>query len=120
MLFDFPSEEAALSTSFRYADRRFLWSCLQLFKDRIEFFGLSWRGRHRRTLRLGEVSAVQWHTGHEEVNLVLRLHSGERVPLHVKTAGLWKHRIEARIERPGDAPQEADGETELHRAAADS
>lgn len=92
------STDAVLSSSFRYADQRFLWSRLRLFEDRIEFVGLGWTGLHRRTLPLKRVKALRWWTGGGKgvVNFALRLHDGEHLRLHVEAAGLWKHEVEAR------------------------
>lgn len=104
--------DAVLSSSFRYADRRFLWARLRLFEDRIEFVGLGWRGRHRRTLALKQVKDLRWWTGDGNVNFALLLHSGERIRLNVNAAGLWKHEVEAR------APNLEQSEAALPRQAS--
>ena len=101
----FSSSDTILSSSFRYADQRFLWSRMQLYEDRIEFRGLSWTGLHRRTLPLERIKDQRWWTGGGNVNYALLLDDDERIYVHVKSAGLWKHEVEARAANLD--PQEA-------------
>jgi hypothetical protein len=98
-MFSAPSD-AVLSSSFYYPGRRFLWSRLRLFENRIEMFGLGWTGLHRRTLLLDRVKRLRWWTGSGNINFALLLKrddgEDERLYLHVDAAGLWKHEVEAR------------------------
>ena len=92
------SEHLLLSSSFRYADRRFLFGRVRLYGDRIELFGLHWRGIHRRTIALRNVVRLSWRTDTERsANMTLYLHDDEPVRLWVEGAGLWKYQIDARL-----------------------
>jgi hypothetical protein len=122
----FPPADAALSSSFRRADRPSLWkggplwAGMRLFDDRIEFVELRWTGRRRQTLPLARVKDLRWRTGGGNVNLSLHLHpegdadennsqhgsnESKVLRLHVEAAGLWKHEVEARA--PNLDPAEA-------------
>jgi hypothetical protein len=90
-----PDDGVLFATSFRYASRRFLRSEMKLLPDRLELSGWGWSGRHRRTLPLETVKAVQWWAGEGAANLGLILEDGARIELYVSAAGLWKHRIQA-------------------------
>ena len=85
-----------LSSSFRYADRRFLFGRARLYWDRIELYGLHWRGLHRRTIALRDVLRLSWRTDSlRSANMTLYLRDEEPVRLWVEGAGLWKYQIDA-------------------------
>ena len=90
------SEQILLSSSFRYAGRRFLFGRARLYGDRLELFGLHWRGVHRRTIALREMVRLSWRTDSQRsANMTLYLRDDEPVRLWVKGAGLWKYQIDA-------------------------
>lgn len=92
------SEHLLLTSSFRYADRRFLFGRAQLYPDRIELFGLHWTGIHRRTIALGEVVRLSWRTDSQRLaNMTLYLQDDDPVRLWINGAGLWKYQIDARL-----------------------
>lgn len=92
------SEYRVLSSSFRYAERRFLFGRVRLYGDRIELFGLHWRGIHRRTIALRDVLRLSWRTDSQRsANITLYLRDDEPVRLWVEAAGLWKYQIDARL-----------------------
>ncbi len=92
------SEHPLLSSRFRYADRRFLFGRIRLYRDRIDLFGLHWRGLHRRTIALREVARLSWRTDTERsANMTIYLRDDEAVRLWVEGAGLWKYQIDARL-----------------------
>lgn len=95
------SDRPLLSSSFRLADRSLLFSKMRLHADRVTLFGVGWTGLYRRTVPLGDVAKVMWWAGaaDHEVNLAFLLHSGERLGLRAKKAGLWKYEVEARAPR---------------------
>ena len=92
------SEQILLTSSFRYAERRFLFARARLYWDRIELYGLHWRGVHRRTVALRDVARLSWRTDSlRSANMTLHLHNDEPVRLWVEGAGLWKYQIDARL-----------------------
>ena len=112
------STHLLLSSRFRYPDRRMFFGRMQLFQDRIEVFGLHWRGMHRRTIPLSDVEQVEWWTGApDRVNLEIRLHTGEALPVWVQGAGLWKFKIEEHAERIDRSRGGQDAPDQPHKAA---
>ena len=92
------SGQLLLTSSFRYADRRFLYGRAQLYPDRIDLFGLHWTGIHRRTIVLDEVARLSWRTDSQRAaNMTLYLRDDDPVRLWIDGAGLWKYQIDARL-----------------------
>ena len=92
------SEQILLSSSFRYAERRFLFARIRLYADRIELYGLHWRGAHHRTIALHDVARLSWRTDSQRTaNMTLYLRDDEAIRLWVEGAGLWKYQIDARL-----------------------
>ena len=92
-------DEALLSSRYRDPRRTLFFARAQLFDDRIEFFGITWTGLHRRRLPLWEVSRVDWRAGRQRSpNLILRLHTGEVIKVWMSGAGLWKYLIDANVQ----------------------
>ena len=92
------SGSVLLSSSFRYADRRFLYARARLYADRIEFYGVHWTGVHRSTIALHDIARLSWRTDSQRsANMTIYLHNDEAVRLWIEGAGLWKYQIDARL-----------------------
>ena len=90
------SGRVLLSSRFRYAHRRFLFSRARLYRDRITLWGLGWTGLHRRTISLRDVVRLNWRTdSHRAANMTIYLRDAEPVRLWVNGAGLWKYEVDA-------------------------
>lgn len=89
-------EVALLSGRFRSQGQRVFPGKISLYADRIVFCGLLWKGKAGRTLPLSDVASVVWHDGLRppESNITLCLQDGSVVDFWVKSAGLWKFKIE--------------------------
>jgi hypothetical protein len=98
MLNTFIRDDALLSSRFRDPRRKLFYARAQLYEDRIEFFGISWKGVERRSIPLFDLARVDWRAGRERsANLILRLHSGEVIKIWMNGAGLWKYLIDANV-----------------------
>jgi len=90
-------EITLMTGPFRYEGRRLAHARARLFEDRLVFSGMGWTGPHRRFVPLADVASVEWIDGVRDrrtANLVLTLHDGETIRVWIRSAGLWKFKIE--------------------------
>lgn len=90
------SGSVLLSSGFRYADRRFLYARARLYADRIELYGVHWKGPYLHTIALRDIARLSWRTDSQRsANMTVYLHNAEAVRLWIQGAGLWKYQIDA-------------------------
>lgn len=90
------SDNVLLSSGFRYAHRRFYYARARLYTDRIELLGVGWTGVHRRTIALRDIARLSWRTdSHRSANMTIHMRDSEPIRLWMKAAGLWKHQVDA-------------------------
>lgn len=83
-----------LAARFKYAGRRLFFARARLYRDHIALTGWEGLERHRRVIALEDIKEVRWRPGDGSTyNVTLVLSDGERLPLWLDGAGLWKYAI---------------------------
>ncbi len=89
-------EVALMSGRIRTECRGFISGKMCLYADRITIVEFTWKGAKRRAIPLANIASVRWQDGLRppDANLSLSLHDGSVVEVWVKSAGLWRFKIE--------------------------
>ncbi len=96
-------ETPLMTSPFRYETRGLMRGRARLFEDRLLFTGMGWTGPHQRLVPITEVASVEWVDGvtdRRTANLVLTLQGGETIRVWIRSAGLWKFKIEELMPKP--------------------
>ncbi len=89
------ADRVLLSSRIRFLERGLIFGRARLYFDRIIVKGWTWQGRIRKTIRLKDVSSVNWWTLTDDgPNLSIGTNNGGSLAFWVKSPGVWRFRIQ--------------------------